>query len=396
MPNACRCPKLVRIRALPPLLDVATDNSYAVGGELFPFVDAYYASLSKARPLSHVAELPIFAGAALTEQARKVDDVSFLGFAGKFYETSLVLDVMRRAGLPRAFARGLDIAAGPALHIRLMRLLGVVGHSEAIDIYDGHGRCSEALLRSHARRHRILAEAHRGQKLLPHFVRRSVPKLARFDAKFPLGIEEFGHRPDAAPYHQRLRPGPSLDRYRVGNVFDLEEKYDLVTSFMGLDYFDFRGIVTKVFRLLNPGGVFCFIVSYWWYPINNTLLYGRFPYLVQQLNTAQALDYYGRCHADVSLPGISQRLEYSDQTRPTLTDYERIAQSEGYTHIASLRLHPNPEANPRAVVGPTAIDRIPGYALAEIAARAARVNPSVSVTDLMTSHVLMVFSRCDG
>ena len=370
-------------------------SGYSVGNAFFPFDREYYDQLSIGRPLLQVAGLDIFAGEALENHASKVDDTTLLEFAAKFYETALVLDVLRGAREQRTFRRALDIASGPGLQIRLLRLLGHVNSAEAIDIYDGSRRCGDSLLRSLARRLRLVFLAYRAQKLLPAAVRRLVPRLERLNRKFPLGVEEFGRHPDERPFGSRLRAGSSLSRYHVGDVFEVEGRYDLVTSFMGLEYFDFARLAAKVASLLAPHGLFCYIVSYWWYPVNNTLLYGRFPYLTQQLRTDEVLDYYRTVHPEVPLSGVARRLEYSDQGRPTIADYERIGYEQGLTPVASVRLHPNHHTNARAIVGPLAIDRRPPWNLERVLKGARRVNQSVGVADLMTSHVLMLFRRCD-
>jgi SAM-dependent methyltransferase len=333
-----------------------------------------------------VARLPIFSGAALDVHASKVDDVGFDQFLTKLYETAVVLDGMRTTGTLRRFRRSLDIGSGPALHSRILRLLRTVESNEAIDIYDGRGRCSESLLQRHARTLQALYAGYRARKLLPASLRRTIPKLRRIEDKFPPGVEQFGYRPDERPYGAWFSAGPSIDRYHVGDVFQLEGQYDLVTSFMAFDYFVFREAVAKVAALLAPGGIFAFIVSHWWYPINNTLLYGRFPYLLQQLGTDEALAYYRSAHPELPIEGIAQR-------RPTIADFERIGHAHGLLPRATIRLHPNHVQNPRSVLGPLAIDSRAPWSLERVLGNAQRVNPSVTLADLMTSHVMVLFEK---
>jgi len=205
-------------------------SGYSAGDAFFPFDHEYYDQLSIGRPLLQVAGLDIFAGDALENHANKVDDTTLLEFAAKFYEVALVLDVLRGAREQRTFRRALDIASGPGLQVRLLRLLGHVNNAEAIDIYDGSRRCGDPLLRSLARRLRLVFLAYRAQKLLPASVRRLVPRLERLNRKFPLGVEEFGRHPDERPFGRRLRTGSSLSRYHVGDVFELEGRYDLLRA----------------------------------------------------------------------------------------------------------------------------------------------------------------------
>jgi SAM-dependent methyltransferase len=371
----------------------AVNDSYEAAGRTFPFAHRYFEALSGARPLEGVVSLPVYTGDALDAHAQKTEDITFIQFLGKFYEAALVLDALQRVGRRSEFRAGLDIGSGPALQPRIMKLVGRVDQVEAIDIYDGSRRCSDALLRRYARRLRALYLLYRLQKPIPNTLRRRFSLLRRIDAKLPLGVEEFGYYPDESPYGTRLRRGPTLAAYHVGEVFAHQGRYDLVTSFMALEYFEFDKIAAKVAELLEPDGYFGFLVSYWWYPVNSTLLYGRFPYLLQQLGTEEVMDYYATVHPPLPQHHLSRRLGYSDPCRPTVADYERAAFRHGLVPVWTLRLHPDHTANSRAVVGPLAIDTLPGWTLERVLENAHRVKRELTLSDLMTSHVLMLFRK---
>jgi len=351
------------------------------GPAAFAFDDAYFEALNAARPLAKVAGLQLYEGAQLERHAAKSEDIGFQQFLGKAYEALLLRDALRRYGLPRRFERALDIGSGPALQSRLLKASGAVRHAEALDIYDATGRCGEARF---WRFTAGLLALHAGLRLMP-----DLPRLR----KLPLGVEEFSVRPAGRSLTFVPRPGRSLDRYIVGDVFDVGGQYDLVTSFMALDYFDFEKIARKVSAILSPGGVFAFIVSYWWYPVNNSLLFGRFPYLLQRLPPDEALRYYREVHPELSMSGIERRLGYSDQKRLTVTEYQEQALQAGLMPVAAVRLHPDPWRNARAVLGPLSIDRRPGATLAQVLADARRWKPVLQLEDLLTSHVLMVFRK---
>ncbi|MGH7146999.1 MAG: hypothetical protein ACREVW_17655 [Burkholderiales bacterium] len=369
------------------------NTAYQVNGLTFPFADEYYRALTEVRPLAKVAALPVYEGAALDVHASKTDDVTFVQFLGKFYEAALLLDVLRSAGKMRRICSMLDIGSGPALQPRVMKLTGHVGTVEAIDIYDASRRCSDALLTRHARKLQALYPLYRAQKLIPGAIRKHVSLLKKLDDKWPLGVEDFGHYPDEQPYAKWFRSGPTLKTYHVGDVFAHRGRYDLVTSFMALEYLDFEKLAAKVADLLEPGGLFGFLVSYWWYPINNTLLYGRFPYLLQQLAPDEVMAYYKVVHPELPAEGIARRLYHSTQLHPTIADYERIGYRQGLVPVKALRLHPNHKANLRAVLGPLAIETLPGWNLETVLTNARRIKTDLCLADLMTSHVLMLFEK---
>jgi SAM-dependent methyltransferase len=367
--------------------------AYQVGGYTFPFSEEYYRALTEVRPLAKVATLPVYEGAVLDVHASKMDDITFFQFLVKFYEAALLLDALRSAGQPGRIRSMLDIGSGPALQPRVMKLAGYVDTVEAIDIYDASRRCSDSLLMRHARKLQVLYPLYRIQKLIPEAIRKRVSLFGKLDDKWPLGVEDFGHYPDEQPYARWFRSGPTLDAYHVGEVFAHRGRYDLVTSFMALEYLDFEKLAAKVADLLEPGGLFGFLVSYWWYPINNTLLYGRFPYLLQQLASDEVMAYYKAEHPELPTEGIARRLYHSDPLHPTIADYERIGYRQGLVPVKALRLHPNHKTNLRAIMGPLAIDTLPGWNLETVLTRARRIKTDLCLMDLMTSHVLMLFER---
>jgi SAM-dependent methyltransferase len=351
------------------------------GPAAFAFDDAYFEALNRARPLATVAGLQLYEGAQLERHAAKADDIGFFQFRAKAYEALLLRDVLARHRLPRRFARALDIGSGPALQSRLLRACGMVREAEALDIYDGRARCGEG--RFWAFTLGMLAQ-YGALRVLP-----DLPRLR----KWPVAVEEFSVRPSDCALTFLPRPGPTLARYHVGDVFAAEGQYDLVTSFMALDYFDFANIARKVSTLLAPDGVFAFLVSYWWYPVNNSLLFGRFPYLLQRLAPEEALRYYREVHPELPFAGVERRLGYSDQKRLTVTEYQESALAAGLIPVTAVRLHPDPWRNARAVLGPLAIDQRPGAALAQVLADARRWKPVLQLEDLLTSHVLLAFRK---
>jgi len=365
----------------------------ASDGRRYAFDDAYFEALDRARPLAAVATTPLQDSAANPYAAERVGLMHFLG---KAYEAAVLADALARHGRRGRFGRALDIGAGPALQSRFLKAAGIIGRNEAIDVYDGRGRCPESRFWPLLLATVALHGGYRAFCLLPEGLRdRIAPRLSE---RLPIGRRQFGLCPALEHFAFLPRPGASVSRYSVGDVYDLDDgQYDLVTSFMALDYFDFDRIAEKACALLRPGGTFAFLVSYWWYPVNNTLLYGRFPYLLQRLAPQEVLRYFRATHPEILDAGIERRLGYSDQRRPTVADYQEIAFAKGLRPVATTRLAPaDAHANDRAVIGPLAIDRRNSSALGQVLADARRWQPRVTLADLLTSHVLMVFEKADA
>ena len=60
------------------------------------------------------------------------------------------------------------------------------------------------------------------------------------------------------------------------NIFELTEKFDLITSIGSLEFFDPKKILKQIYELLNENGI-CYInVSYFWYLINKDKVKNKF------------------------------------------------------------------------------------------------------------------------
>jgi hypothetical protein len=134
-------------------------------------------------------------------------------------------------------------------------------------------------------------------------------------------------------------------------------------------------------------------LSYWWYPINNTLLYGRFPYALQRLPPEELLRYFREVHPDINSDGVQRRLGYSDQKRLTISDYQDAAYDAGLVPVAALRLNPDPWNNQRSGPGPLQIARRQGSSFDRLLSDIRRWKPRVQLADLLTSHVMLVFAK---
>jgi SAM-dependent methyltransferase len=366
-------------------------SSFRSGSTVFDFDDEYFDALNRQRPLADVARLPLYEGAALEGHATKRNDIGLMQFLGKAYEVFLLLDLLSRHGLRRPFERALDIGSGAALHSRLLRTSGNVRHSEALDIYDGRRRCDDMLFWRHTAALIALYGSLRLFRCLPPGLQ-DVIAGAR-NRKLPVGVEAFSVRPAENVLTYTPRLGATLDAYHLADVFAVKGNYDLITSFMALDYFEFARIAAKVSELLDPGGVFAFLVSYWWYPVNNTLLYGRFPYALQRLSPDELLRYFRQVHPDISFEGVERRLGYSDQKRLTISDYEDAAYDVGLVPIAALRLNPDTWKNQRSGPGPFQIARRRSSGFDRLLSDTRRWKPRVQLSDLLTSHVMLVFAK---
>jgi hypothetical protein len=131
----------------------------------------------------------------------------------------------------------------------------------------------------------------------------------------------------------RLKGKPSVDRLIIGNVFDLNEKFDLVTSFASLDWFSTPQIMPKVASLLNDGGFFYAWVTNWWHNISTTNVFGHFPFAPNRM-TNEEFQNYLQTNMPAHEDNIIKSLSYFDPTHPTLGDYIQEALKVGLVPLA--------------------------------------------------------------
>lgn len=368
-------------------------DMFISNGRSYIFDKDYFDIMNARRPLKDVASFPLFEGNSIKLHQAKTRDVSFMQYLTKQYEASLIIDCLYSVGKLRHFQRALDIGSGSALQLRYLRVTGHVEQADAIDLYDGRQRCPDDLFLTYVNLQSLLNGAYRISSLLPINMMSFTEISKKIQKSFPYGLEEFSYRPNNSFLNLYPRLGKTLDEFLVGDIYSLERKYDLITSFMALDYFKFDEVAKKVANLLQPGGVFAFIVSYWWFPINNTLLYGLFPYLLQQLEPEELKRYYQEFHPELPKAGIHRRLDYSDQRRLTISDYENIAYACGLAPLFSVRLRPAQNNTSRAIINPLEINQRPNWSLSQVLENASQWKSGLSVSDLMTSHVLLAFEK---
>ncbi len=208
--------------------------------------------------------------------------------------------------------------------------------------------------------------------------------------------EKFGYVPDG--YITRFSSlSGDLDNYLTKDIFTLSGKYDLITSFLTLSYFNTEKIIKKVSTLLDDGGIFTFTCDYWWYPINSTKISGDFPYACQRLERDDLKRYYEEFHPSLATD-VMKRYDYYSKIHPTIEDYRSIGKKNGLTMVASLRMAPKgflPVNNGPRGITPDILDSLEDVSLREILDEIHAFRPDVTLEDLKTCFILLAFSK-DG
>jgi len=315
------------------------------------------------------------------------------GFIRDVYEYALMIDFLENLGVRTRWPRALDLGGAEGTMSRLLRAEGRADHVVTIDASDAGGALTtEGFLRLWAR---FRAAA---------FASRFSPRLRRFllgddvwrGRRLAPIYNHWGYWPPASStfWRPRLRRLPLLDRYIAGDVYDLEERFDLVTAFFCLDYFDLEKIFAKLSALLVEGGTLFIAVNYWWYAANSTLLVGDFPYCAQRL-TREDFQRYLREFRPQDEPDALARYDYyhGGVMRPTLDDYVTLGDRYGLALIGSQRLLPPRDIHHRATVAPRLLNQFADTRLSDVLDDIRKFRPDVGLIDLQTAHVMVAFEK---
>ncbi len=315
------------------------------------------------------------------------------GFIKDVYEYALMIDFLENHGIKTSWNKGLDLGGAEGTMSRLLRGEGKLKTAVTVDISDASHNLSTASFLKHYFRFRVACAFSRFSPKLKSFLLGD--GLWRGHRLTPL-FNHWGYWPPLSSkfWNLTLKRVPSIDRYIAGDVYDLDEKFDLITSFFCLDYFNIEKIFAKISGLLAEGGTFFMAVNYWWYSVSAAGIVGDFPYCCQRLTREDFLRYFHEFHPDEAEDAI-QRYDYYHQSaiHPTLNDYAEIADRYDMTTLASAQLAPPRDVHHRSAVTPAQMNRFEDSRLRDVLADIRRFRPDIGLLDLQTAHVMLVFQK---
>ena len=267
-------------------------------------------------------------------QRRLQETVSFKKYWVTYVQTRLFMDIIERyTNIPLKFKKCLDIGCGYGIQPRTLKALGVVDEAVGIDVFD---RCSQIKASNIRKLHRrlplfLLVDwwLDRIEKK-PRRLRKAYEQAALEKVASPRRqvMRVSGTRLPKSIYLSRYKRAPELDRFIEGDVFDLKEKFDLVTSFSSIEWFQLDQIMAKVSDLLEDGGIFYMYVGSWWAATNVSALFGHFPYAAQRLNPEDFARYAEEFHGHEK-EEVLTAYKYYDFAHPTLSDYMEVGYKYG-------------------------------------------------------------------
>lgn len=216
-------------------------------GRSIRFIPGYY-GMRTAWPLG-IHSYPEFVARHLAPQTGKnrethgyPTDPSF--YIPKVFGAAGVARLLEECGRKaQSGARLLDVATGPAVLPRVLKLLGVCDHAVGVDLTDRRGYFSDEDLRWTVGRYATAVED-LGQVPRPHSVHGDSLINDLFYPPYQLFVADANR-------------GVSLDGFAQADFMAWDsggERYDIVTTNTGLLYFDVEAYFAKIAGLLTPGG----------------------------------------------------------------------------------------------------------------------------------------------
>jgi len=355
--------------------DVSMKNFLTSFGDEIPLVEGYY-DLHRKRNAGNLL-------ATSTSRPGARERLSYKAFVKDVYLYWTFVDIFARQGIDISALRSLDVGGGEGTMARLLSKEGRSKFTKVVELYMMDELYSDSEFSQHYRRHRI-----------DSFVEKcSLSKIK----KTALGGPQLTHGryPEKSSTYFSLRnrgPG-TISSFSVENFFDIKEKYDLLTAFSCIDYFDPQLFFQKASDLLDVGGYFFGYLAYWWYPVNCSVVCGHFPYAAQRLNKEDFIRYAKEFHSE-DFEDIMERYNYFHLGRihPTLGEYIRMASDAGLQHVASDRIFGGPGMK-LTPVQPNQIDLMSGHSLAACVDQINKFAPAVTIEDLKTYVILLAFKK---
>lgn len=299
-------------------------------------------------------------------------------FLSDVFVYSTLIEFIESLGIKMKFKSSHDIGG---LEGYISRILSIEGISE---------NCSYSDIEKLSLNQKTL-----NYKTLIYLVLIKVIKI--FDKNSLLGKypNMFGYYPSNKNkfFNIKVRTFPKVPVFENQDFLKINKSYDLITSLRSLDHFDFKKIFKKVSDSMNENGIFAFLVCYWWWPVNNTLFIGNFPYAQQRLSSKDFKKYVEMFHKSEKKEILKRYNYFHRGFQPTLDDYIKEAKKNGLDLLNYKRLMPIEKNGPRTGLPPIELEQFKDFSYNNILEEIKSFKNGVSLVDLKTAYLICVFQK---
>lgn len=316
------------------------------------------------------------------------------GFIKDAYEYSIMIDFLESLGVKKHWERALDIGGAEGTVSRFLRGEGRVGWAANLELADFGQRLDTKRFMKHWLRYKAACSI---AKFSPKMKRFLVGEDTWRGKQLTRTYAVFGYMPPPGSvfWNMRLRTVPTIDKFLVQDLYTLkDQKFNLITSVCSMPCFDAEKKIAKVSALLPEGGMFYFLSDNWWFPVNSSLVIGRFPYVSQRLTPEDFKRYVDEFHPENTEDWMGRyNYFHFGQQRPTLDDYIRMADRYDLELIGSRRLYPPHLTHFRAALTPRLLNQFEETRMSRILENVRKFRPDVGMSDLMSNYHMAAFVK---
>ncbi len=320
--------------------------------------------------------------------------LSNAAYAARWSPTYLFKTLLEGAGIHQSFKTMLDIGCGYALQPRMIKALGITEHCTAIDLYDRASMIDEDYLR---RQHGRMRWYGLIDKLQERIIRKPFEKMSNLERAILYKINTprrsmrtpRGYLSSREIFRTPLKQKAHLDELIIGNVYDVDRRFELITAFSSAEWFKMDELFAKVSDMLEDGGVFYLFVANYWHAGTAGRIFGHFPFLTQRLSKEDFKRYLEQYFPDQT-EAWEKAYEFFDPTHPTLHDYVDCATKHGMYPISQFSPVAGSGFSHKYAVTTRGWLEMEPHAVESALADIRKTRPDIRYSDLLplTHHVL--------
>ncbi|WP_421782668.1 methyltransferase domain-containing protein [Kiloniella litopenaei] len=334
------------------------------------------------------------------ELVEKRTNISLRAYISRYNQVYNFHELMRASARGRVFENMLDIGCGYGIQPRIVKGLGLTKKVTGIDIYDRASFLDERDIPKHHRKMKFLRPLSR---MCMNAAKKESWERTDFEESLIRFIPEpsmlyytvFGRLPSVEIYNQKIKSPSNLDEMLTQNIYDLDKRYDLITSFTSIEWFQYEEILKKVSNILEDDGYYYMWWPNWWAPVTPNKLTGHFPWASQRLTKGEFSRYTKEQFGENS-EHMMNAYSYFDPGRPTLSDYFRAATEVGLVPVGyEPIIHPW-SVTPRRGVSYRGWAESGGEVLLDTLSDIQKERPDVQLSDLMSYGYAAVFKKVNS
>ena len=308
------------------------------------------------------------------------------GFLNDLFEYSLIFDFLESWGINKKFNSSLDIGGQEGFISKILTAEGKCKYSDCVEIFDYRSNINFKKLVNYYNYLKFTFN----MPLLKH-----VDKIKKRLKSIEQKGTKFGHYSLAKLWRINFQHEGTIREYILDDVYNINNKYDLITAFFCLEHFDHTKLFKKISSLLNENGIFVFMDSYWWWPVNSSRIIGYFPYAAQRLTKDDFVRYVEEFHPDEK-EGMLKKYDFFGNgltEKPTLHSYITEAEKNGLSLVAYNRFMPFQDTQLRTPITPKILDECHDTNLNEVLRDIHEFRTDVNIEDLKTAFILIAFRK---